>query len=179
MKKSTKGAIAAGAAAVLLMGGAGTLAYWTADGQIAGGPVTSGHLKLEAADTGTWTLNGGPVSSIGTVRIVPGDELEFTGSYTIDAAGDNLQADVAVTGATESGTLAQFVDTELKYTVDGVDGNLVPSITEGNDGDILQAVVTVDFPFGTAADNASNVAGGLVLNLADVSVTLTQTDATP
>lgn len=176
MKKSTKGAVAAGAAAVLLMGGAGTLAYWTADGQIAGGPVTSGHLKLEAADTGTWTLNGDPVSSIGTVRIVPGDELEFTGSYTIDAAGDNLQADVAVTGATESGTLAPFVNTGLEYTVNG---NPATSITESNDGDILEAVVEVDFPFGTAADNASNVAGGLVLNLADVAVTLTQTDATP
>ena len=34
MKKSTKGAVAAGAAAVLLMGGAGSLAYWTASGTI-------------------------------------------------------------------------------------------------------------------------------------------------
>lgn len=176
MKTSTKGAVAAGAAAVLLMGGAGSLAYWTASGTITGGSVTSGHLKLEADDTGTWELNGSPVSSISTVRIVPGDELVFTGSYTIDAAGDNLQADVAVTGATESGALAAYVDTDLDYTVDG---NAATSITEANDGDTLEATVTVDFPFGTAADNASNVAGGLSLNLANVAVTLTQTDATP
>lgn len=175
MKKSTKGAVAAGAAAVLLMGGAGSLAYWTATGSITGGSVNSGHLKLDADDAGSWELNGNPVSAISTVRIVPGDELVFTGSYTIDAAGDNLQADVAVTGATESGTLAPYVDTTLAFTVDGATAT---SITEANDGDTLEATVTVDFPIGTAANNASNVAG-LSITLADVAVTLTQTDATP
>lgn len=175
MKKSTKGAIAAASAAALLLGGAGSLAYWNATGTINGGSVTSGHLKLEADDTGTWELNGVEVDPISDVRIVPGDTLEFTGSYTIDAAGDNLQADVTVTGATESGPLAAYVDTDLDYTVEGA---AATTITEDNDGDTLEAVVTVDFPWGTL-DNDSNVTGGLSLDLANIAVTLTQTDATP
>ena len=36
MNKTTKGALAGGAAAVLLMGGVGTLAYWTADEDVTG-----------------------------------------------------------------------------------------------------------------------------------------------
>ena len=46
MKKSTKGAVAAGAAAVLLLGGAGTLAFWNADGTAEGGTLTAGTLEL-------------------------------------------------------------------------------------------------------------------------------------
>ena len=36
MKKSTKGALAAGSAAFLLVGGAGSLAYWTDNGDVTG-----------------------------------------------------------------------------------------------------------------------------------------------
>jgi len=177
MKKSTKGALAAGAAAALLLGGAGSLAYWTADGVITGGSVTSGHLKLDADAPGSWSLNGTPVADISAVLIVPGDELEFTGSYTIDAAGDNLQADVTVTGGAASGDLAAHLTTPtVEYTVDGATAT---SITEDNDGDTLEATVSFGFPFGATANNASNVAGGLTVDLANLAVTLTQTDATP
>ena len=60
MNRSTKGAIAAGAAAVLLMGGAGSLAFWTADGDVDGGTVTAGTLSLTdlECDT-TWTEGPG------------------------------------------------------------------------------------------------------------------------
>lgn len=173
MNKSTKGAVAAGAAAVLLLGGAGTLAYWNAEGDIAGGSIESGELKLTAADTGSWTLNSAPVADISAVLVVPGDELEYTGTWTIVATGDNLQADLTVTNPTSSGGLAPFVTVTPAFTVDAA---TVTSITDANDGDTLAATVDVDFPFGGAVDNASQAQ---TLDLTGVSVTLTQTDATP
>ena len=48
MKKSTKGAVAAAAAGVLLLGGAGSLAYWTADGAADGGSITAGGIATPA-----------------------------------------------------------------------------------------------------------------------------------
>lgn len=49
MRKTTKGALAAGAAAALLIGGAGTLAYWAAEDSADGGPGRLGqpHPRLE------------------------------------------------------------------------------------------------------------------------------------
>lgn len=173
MNKSTKGAIAAGAAAVLLLGGAGSLAYWNADGNLAGGSITAGELKLTAADTGSWTLNGSAVTDIAAVRVVPGDELEYTGTWTIVATGDNLQADLTTTAPTASGGLASHVTTDATFEVEGA---AVTSITDDNDGDELSATIAVDFPFGSAANNASQ---GQTLNLTGAGVALTQTDATP
>ncbi len=51
MNRSTKGAIAAAAAAVLLLGGAGSLAYWSADGEVGGDTITSGSFTLTALPT--------------------------------------------------------------------------------------------------------------------------------
>ena len=60
MKKSTKGAVAVAAAAVLLTGGAGTLAYWSDSVDLPGGSISSGSLSLGTPDCGSgWTLDGG------------------------------------------------------------------------------------------------------------------------
>ncbi len=59
MKKATKGAIAAAGAGVLLLGGAGTLAYWTADGAAAGSDITAGDLDLTAGTCSGWTYASG------------------------------------------------------------------------------------------------------------------------
>lgn len=173
MKKSTKGAIAAGAAAVLLMGGAGSLAYWNATDTAGGGTINSGVLQLTEPTGGVWTLNTDPVADISSVVIVPGDELEYNAEWTIAASGDNLQADVTVTGLDASGGLEPFVDVTSAFEVDGVTAS---TITEENDGDTLAATVDVDFPFGDTVDNDSQA---LTLDLSEVTVTLTQTDATP
>lgn len=173
MNKSTKGAIAAGAAAVLLLGGAGSLAYWNADGNLAGGSITAGELKLTAANTGSWTLNGSAVTDIAAVRVVPGDELVYTGTWTIVATGDNLQADLTTTAPTASGGLASSITTDATFEVDDAS---VTTITDDNDGDLVSATIEVDFPFGSAADNGSQ---GQTLNLTSAGVVLTQTDATP
>ncbi len=45
MNKTTKGALAASAAAVLLLGGAGSLAYWSDAETIQGGDVTAATCR--------------------------------------------------------------------------------------------------------------------------------------
>lgn len=171
MHKSVKGAVAAGAAGLLLLGGAGSLAYWTATGTVSGGSVNAGRLALVNPTPGSWVLNGSPVT--GTVAIVPGDKLDWTGSYEVDAVGDNLEATLGVTGGSGSGTLLPHVQTSVSATVGG---QSVTTVTDANDGATLAVKVSVDFPFGTVADNDAQ---GKTLDLSDVTVTLTQTDATP
>ncbi|MFO6453835.1 MULTISPECIES: alternate-type signal peptide domain-containing protein [unclassified Aeromicrobium] len=170
MNKSTKGAIAAGAAAVLMLGGAGSLAYWNAEGDIAGGSITAGELKLTDPTPGAWTLNGSPVTSLSSVKVVPGDELEYTAGWDITATGDNLKAVVDVTGFNASGSLASAVTLTDTYLVGGTApaGN---QITSADDGETLAATLNVDFPFGTSADNSTQT---LTLDLSDVKVALTQ-----
>lgn len=170
MNKSTKGAIAATAAATLLLGGAGSLAYWNAEGNIAGGSITSGELKLTAPTTGAWTLNGSAVANLSTVKIVPGDKLVYNAGWTIKATGQNLKADVDVTGVSASGALASKVTITDTYLV-GTTAPVNDRITSADDGKALAATVTVDLPFGTTADNTSQA---LSLDLTNVKVTLKQ-----
>ena len=138
VKKSTKGALAAGTAAVLLLGGAGTLAFWSDSQVVEGGAITSGNLALEAVDDGTWTFNGAPLADVSSVAVVPGDELTFSGEYRILADGDNIQATVGVSGGALSGGGSLATELTPVVTVGGEpDGTL---ITESDNGD----VVTID-----------------------------------
>ena len=170
MEKSTKGALAATAAGLLLVGGAGSLAYWNATGSMNGGAVQSGKLALTNPGPQVWTINGKPMTGD---AIVPGDVLEFTGSFEIEAVGDDLQAMVGVSGADRTGGLAPFVLDNVDATIDG---KTVTQVTSADDGKTIDVRATVDFPFGTAVDNASQ---DKKLDLSAVAITLTQTDATP
>ncbi|WP_313407746.1 alternate-type signal peptide domain-containing protein [Aeromicrobium sp.] len=176
MKKSTKGAVAAGAAAVLLLGGAGSLAYWSADGDVAAGSINAGTLSLTPVNAGSWTLNGEAVTDQATLRVVPGDELLFTGTWTVSATGKNLRADVDFSGLQGSGDLATAagVTVDENYTVNGV-ALTSDRLTSAHNGQTLAATVAVDFDF----DAATNDSQGDVLTLSDGAITVTQVDATP
>ena len=175
MKKSTKGAFAAGAAGVLLLGGAGSLAYWTDAGTIEGSSITAGHLKLTAAVSGCgdWKLNGATFA-VGSERIVPGDTLSRHCDYVVDAKGTSLKAKVDISSPTATGTLAGGVTPSATYTV-GL-GNAVPAGTASpiKDGDSVGVDIKVDFPIGAAADNKYNKLTALTAALSDITVTATQ-----
>ncbi|MCL3836916.1 alternate-type signal peptide domain-containing protein [Aeromicrobium duanguangcaii] len=172
MQKSTKGAIAAGAAAALLLGGAGTLAYWNAEGDIAGAELTTGTLKLNEEDAGKWTLNGQEVT--GTPVVVPGDELVWTGSYEIEATGDNIQGDLTVPALNSEPWTGATVTSS--FTLDGTTVQGTQAIDGDDNGKVVEAEIQVDFPFGTSPDNSSQ---GQRADLSAVKITLEQTDATP
>ncbi|MCJ0891378.1 alternate-type signal peptide domain-containing protein [Rhodococcus sp. ARC_M5] len=121
MNKATKGAVAAGAAAVLLLGGLGSYALWQDTETVTGGTIDSGELNFDpVAGTANWTETSvTPNADLGTdpstFLIVPGDVLEYTTDYVVNWAGDNLRATITadftdVAGDTD---LAAALDTEV------------------------------------------------------------------
>ncbi|KRC48990.1 MULTISPECIES: alternate-type signal peptide domain-containing protein [unclassified Nocardioides] len=174
MKKTTKGALAAGSAAVLLMGGAGTLAFWNANTDVDGVAVTAGELKIinDNCVDADWVFDSGEdeadkVYAAGDL-IVPGDELTKTCTFEIQATGEHLRANLDVTEPSLSGALAPnltLVDTYQVGGVDLVDGD----ITEDNDGDVVTANISVTFN-GSSTNATQTLAGAL----SDFTLSLTQ-----
>ncbi|MGO3148182.1 MAG: alternate-type signal peptide domain-containing protein [Leucobacter sp.] len=172
MKKSTKGAIAAVGAAALLLGGAGTLAYWNAEAPVAGGTINAGELKLtDTSDCENlpWTLDGGEDAAgvsfdPDTDLVVPGDVLTKTCDFGILAQGEHLRATTGFTDPTATGSLG--VTPAASFTIGG---DAVTEITEANNGDTLSAVVTLTV--NAANDNTTQLTSSV---LSDYVVTLTQ-----
>lgn len=180
MNKSTKGALAAGAAAALLVGGAGTLAFWTAGENVPGGTIDAGHLDLviDATNTGcgVWELDSGesaPVTWSNGDPLVPGDVLTKECLFTIDAQGNHLRATVAASTPSISGTLAAgLVVDATAITVGGVADT---EFTEADDGSALGVSVTVTFTDPGTADNTYNdPATDITAVLNAITVTATQ-----
>lgn len=139
MKKSTKGAFAAAAAGVLLVGGGGTLATWTATGNLGGGGasgIKTGHLTLTAATcTGTgsgnhdWQFSPTKAYTPGTSKIIPGDTISKVCQYTLDLAGDNLKADVSLSGGA-LGLSTSGITVDGHYTIAGTDYTGTHQVTD-------------------------------------------------
>src|SRR5690606_16043676 len=83
MERLTKAALATGGAAALLLGGAGTLAYWTAEGTATGPDLVAGSFTVTATECDdAWTLDDGtPLPADGA--IVPGDTVTLECVYTM------------------------------------------------------------------------------------------------
>lgn len=177
MNKTAKGALAAGTAAVLLMGGAGTLAYWTDSVEGGAGTVNSGELTITPGAAGAWTHNGTAVDNPQAVDAVPGDTFVYSGAtYTIGADGEDLSASLTVNaaGLSTTGTFpAGAVTVDSDFTLEGSPLASSATITENNEADVVGVTITVDFPFGTEADNNSQLK---TVDLTEYVVTLTQTD---
>ena len=175
MKKTTKGALAAGTAAVLLMGGAGTLAFWTESADVAGTGIESGHLEVTNNNCGTanWTLDGGTVVGAAT-RIIPGDTIGKTCTFTIDGEGTHFtDVDIAISApswaAGSNGALTGALGTVgATYT-----GNTVGPIASGDDipvGEVVTATFSMTFNPATTDDVAEDVTA----TLDTIAITVTQ-----
>lgn len=173
MKKSTKGALAAGAAAALLLGGAGTLAYWTADAEVNGGTLNAGSIELTAADCdGFVHSDGSPVS-----LVVPGDVVTNDCDVTLVLEGDNIGATLTIDEASiPAGPLGDelIADVEIRNAA----GDVVSEVN-GPDTYTLTAVITVEFPYGgpvsspdprTGADNDSQGESAILDSLELIAV---------
>lgn len=179
MKKSTKGALAAAAAGSLLLGGTGSLAYWTATGSLTGGTISSGTLSLASfscSGTGLhdWQYDKTTpvaISDVTAARIVPGDTISRVCSSTLTITGDNLGATLTLAGGGLSGGtgLAGKVTPTAAWTVDGA-AYSGGALTAGTHD--VKASISIAFPYGTSADNTSK---GLTMDLADFTVLATQT----
>ncbi|MDQ0677546.1 alternate signal-mediated exported protein [Arthrobacter pascens] len=171
MNKAIKGAIAAGAAGILLLGGAGTFAVWSDTATVDAGMVSTGQLSLSVA-AGSWAeATHGPIADIGTFQIIPGDSLTYNTTVTVKAEGENLHAELTVptvlvapvtndlgaTVAEQDLAVAMVIDSE---SVDGieVEGNSVSF--DAATTYTIPVTITVDF-----TDVAVNIDQNLNIDL--------------
>lgn len=180
MKKQTKAAMAAGAGAILLLGGAGSLAYWNDSGSAPGGTIRSGQLSLgDCAGGGTWTdENNETIINITDFRVVPGDSVSYNCDTTINATGDNLTATLTadVGEVTGDAALRDGLDSVVTATVNGV---ALPS--EGGEVQITPTTATTQSIVVTVTMTFDPATGGLTaqnqtVNLAATTLTLEQND---
>ncbi len=172
MNNKIKGAAAAAAAGVLLLGGYGTLAQWSDEAVLNGGSVNAGQLMLSEATAGVWTDVGGtlPVTipSIADYKVVPGDELTYETSAKVNASGANLSATLAADASTVTGDpeLLAAMDVATSVTIGG---QPVVAISEANDGQ--DVAVKVTFTFDANANGTTQLKS---LHLANFELALTQ-----
>jgi alternate signal-mediated exported protein len=173
MKKSTKGAIAAAAGGVLLLGGAGTLAYWSENATVNGTTVESGHLSLinNTCPAATWELDNGGGAVTSATRIVPGDSVSTTCTFGIEGEGDHFDdVTLGVTAPTYSSSNALTTALQTSATYSGsVSGPLTTPATVAT-GETVTADITLTFPTTVTGSTAEN----LTATLQNVTVTATQ-----
>ncbi|MBI5161760.1 MAG: alternate-type signal peptide domain-containing protein [Micrococcales bacterium] len=190
MNKIAKASIAGAAGVVLLMGGAGSLAYWNNSQNLGsnGTTITAGTLSASPASAGTWTTsfnNGTSTPGIPTA-IVPGDKLTFTQTFTVTASGSDLIFSVGVTNPTldSANKLAAKLVPAGAAVVQKSDGTTAAANGNGNytvAAGVSKIVVTQTFTWGFGSAPASNTTGdndaqGVSYTLPSTGVvTLTQT----
>lgn len=173
MNKLVKGAIATGVGVVLLMGGAGTLAYWNGSASIASQTITAGNLTVSAG-TGVWK-SGSTTINPANFRTVPGDTLTYTVPVTVTSSGDNLKFDLGLsTAAITAATPVTAANTALKeamtagatFAIDTTATNnvtLVSGVTykvNSTGTSTFNVIVTVTNPFGTATSTGASTGTG-------------------
>ncbi len=174
MKKTTKGVLAASAAGTLLLGGAGSLAYWNATSTVSGSDINSGSITLGAPDCSTavgahgWQLDNGDAFSPAT-NVVPGDSISKVCDLSLTLVGTHIGADLGIdaTSITGDAALANELTSDATFTIDG---NAVTSVTDPGTYTV-RATLSVDFD-GPGGTNASE--NGAV-NFDDIVVTADQT----
>lgn len=180
MRHSVKGVLASAGAVAVLVGGTGTLAFWTDTVTVPGDTgITSGTMTLTDTTSGGcgstgWVLDASESPAGGAFvpasdLLVPGDELSKTCTFTVGATGDHLRATIGVSAPLVSGTLASALTAGATFTSAG---SPVTTITSADDGATVTARITVTFD--PASGNATQ---SKVADVGDYAVTLSQIHA--
>lgn len=168
MKKTTKGAVAAGGAAVLLLGGAGTLAFWNATKTVDAGSISSGSFTLTNVTCDADWSEGGDTITL----LVPGDTVTKSCSGTLTLTGEHIGATVALDDSSVAAAEATF-NNEVDITATMTS----PAATIDAPG---VYPVTVDISVVFAGPAATNVSQQQTASLNALQLTATQThDTTP
>jgi alternate signal-mediated exported protein len=105
MNNKTKGLIA-GIAGIALLGGGSTFALWNASDNAAGGTIVNGDLNVKALGNLSWKdvsidrTDKGHAIDLASWKMVPGDTIEGTQDIDVALLGDNLSANLSLSGAT-------------------------------------------------------------------------------
>lgn len=168
MKKSTKGALAGSAAALLLMGGMGTHASWSDGDSVPGTALSAGHLDLVRTNCAGWVINGSALNPA-SVKIAPGAVLTQVCTFEVDAVGASLKATLSVSAPSYTGgsssILTDALTTSATYQ-NNVTNAPIASTTQLSDGDVIKATISVTLP--STADGS----------VQDLSATLDSTTVT-
>lgn len=151
MNKLAKGAIAGAAGIALLMGGAGTLAYWndSSDVLASGQSISSGDLTLGTSGSAAWTVkpwngtsSGSAVSipNIASFKMVPGDVVEYAKTVTLEAVGTTLKVELTLAPGSITST-ANALSTEL---ADAASLSIVGALPAGIAATATPGVYTVE-----------------------------------
>ncbi|WP_456694628.1 alternate-type signal peptide domain-containing protein [Aeromicrobium sp. P5_D10] len=163
MKKSTKGVFAATAAGVLLLGGAGSLAYWSDSKDGDAGAIASGTLTLSAV-----TCDAAWKEGLATITtIVPGDTITKECAATLTLTGDHIGATVAL-DPTSVATVEAAFNGEVDIT-----STLTEPAAPITDPGVHDVTVTLSAAFAGAA--ATNDSQGVTQTLDGIELTATQT----
>lgn len=164
MNKATKGAIAAGAAGILLLGGAGTFALWEDTDSIDPASISTGVLTL-GLGTGSWydatAGSPGDIANIATFNIVPGDTITYTTTATITAQGDNLDGEFKIE-KTAFQTAAETAAPYLNVTVSSNAASVPGLAVNGTTGTITFAAAgtyNVDVVITVVFENVNGAVG--------------------
>ncbi|WP_448221551.1 alternate-type signal peptide domain-containing protein [Gordonia iterans] len=173
MNRKTKGALAAGAGAILLLGGAGSLALWSDEDQVSGGDITAGDFGIDCGTTGTWTDQSGdvPVVTINPASdlMVPGDTWVYTGDCAVTATGKNMKAEMTVTGIGSGSTNPATPWVTITTTVDGQPATSAPvEVTGGTTVPVTVSVVFSSATPDTEFTNGTINVSGMTLQLNQV-----------
>jgi alternate signal-mediated exported protein len=157
MNKKLTGLVAGAAGAALLLSG-GTYALWNDSAETPGGTITAGNLDVAAVGTPTWQdvsadrEDAPHVIDLTTFKIVPGDTITGTYGFDLGLQGDNMLAELALTGDALSGALADGL--EATYTLK--QGTTVIGTATGTLGSGIVTQLA-------SADNSGDTTGALAV----------------
>ena len=152
--KMIKGSIAGATGVALLMGGYGTYALWSDSENLAANGIQSGELTVDTA-AGQWDdVNSAAVNDwTASDKMVPGDKVSYTQTFTVTGSGKNLKGTIALatanlTSGFGAGNLTRTVD--VNVTTPGAAAITKDSATNFSfaapfDTATLTAVVTYTF----------------------------------
>lgn len=150
MKHSTKAVVAAIAGGALLLGGAGSLAYWTDTEGVGGGDINGGTLSIgtDVLNTGcgSWVLDAAESATdyLAGDKLVPGDVLTKVCNFTIHAVGNHVRGTVDISTPSFSGAdgdLDGMLDAAVSSLTVG--GSPATEFTQADDGETLSVNVSV------------------------------------
>lgn len=168
MKKTTAAAVAAAVGAALLLGGAGTLAYWSDTQDSAAQTISSGTLDIGtvASTAGVWKDS----SNKTITNLVPGDTVTTVVNIPVTLIGENLKAKLAVT---KVDTVASPFSAKLAVSTSVGAGAAAMDLTSATviPAGGVPVTVTVTLPFDASTSDIADMAKSLSFKL---NYTLTQ-----
>lgn len=195
MNKLVKGSIAGAAGIILLMGGAGSLAYWndSAAAGPAGGSnsITAGTLTVTAVNAGTWSKSfynasnvqvgsAASVPTLSAVRLVPGNRLVYTQQFNVVAIGDDLWFTVSNTPGAVTAASASAIDTNLAAAING-SGTTAFTVSSVSGGTVVAATTPGTFKVSSNAGTPATITVTWTINfpfgVAETALTNTKAGA--